>query len=133
MRCVIAGSRYKEKRMDGAVIKHVLDKLHHKHEITVVLSGRCPNSPDMDGEDWANANQIPIEPYAADWDKHGKGAGHIRNSEMAKNADMLVAFWDGVSKGTLNMIAAALKKPHAWIYVIHFDGKLEKYKEGVQC
>ena len=31
-------------------------------------------------------------------------AGPIRNKEMAQNGDFLVAFWDGKSKGTKNMI-----------------------------
>ena len=33
---------------------------------------------------------------------HGKSAGYIRNEQMAQNADALVAFWDGKSKGTKN-------------------------------
>lgn len=37
----------------------------------------------------------------------GKAAGYIRNTEMAKNADALVAFWNGQSLGTKHMIATA--------------------------
>ena len=33
--------------------------------------------------------------------------GYIRNEEMAKNADALVAFWDGESHGTKHMIELA--------------------------
>ena len=39
-----------------------------------------------------------------DWDKYGKSAGYIRNTEMAEAGDILVAFWDGKSKGTEHMI-----------------------------
>lgn len=40
----------------------------------------------------------------ADWNKHGKRAGYIRNQAMANVADTLIAFWDGNSKGTKHMI-----------------------------
>jgi hypothetical protein len=40
----------------------------------------------------------------------GKSAGYIRNDEMAQYADMLIAFWDGTSKGTKHMIDLANKR-----------------------
>ena len=43
----------------------------------------------------------------ADWQKYGKRAGPIRNKEMADYADTLIAFWDGQSRGTKNMIETA--------------------------
>lgn len=50
------------------------------------------------------------EQFKADWDKYGRSAGPIRNSEMAMNADMLIAFRykDKCSRGTENMIKTAL-------------------------
>ena len=45
--------------------------------------------------------------FPADWERHGKAAGYIRNREMAQNADALVAFWDGESRGTKSMIDLA--------------------------
>ena len=45
----------------------------------------------------------------ADWDKYGKSAGYRRNHQMALEADVLIAFWDGRSKGTKNMIEEAHK------------------------
>ena len=47
--------------------------------------------------------------FPADWDKHGKVAGYKRNDEMARNADALIAFWDGKSRGTKHMIDLAKK------------------------
>jgi hypothetical protein len=46
--------------------------------------------------------------FKADWDKHGKAAGPIRNQQMAQEADGLIAFWDGKSRGTKDMIQKAL-------------------------
>ena len=49
--------------------------------------------------DWLHHTQMP-----ADWDTHKKSAGPIRNQQMAQAGDALIAFWDGRSKGTKNMI-----------------------------
>ena len=46
----------------------------------------------------------------ADWDTHGRSAGHIRNAEMAAIGTHLLAAWDGKSKGTGGMIQVAQKK-----------------------
>lgn len=64
------------------------------------------------------ADQIPylmgsgyvVKEFPADWAKNGKAAGYIRNAEMADYADYLVAFWDGNSRGTKNMIEVAKRK-----------------------
>jgi len=53
---------------------------------------------------FAKREGVQVYEFPADWDTHGKAAGHIRNREMAKFADGLMAFWDGESRGTANMI-----------------------------
>ncbi len=52
---------------------------------------------------------IPCRVYPADWNKHGRAAGIIRNTEMLEQEkpDLVVAFWDGTSRGTKHMIDAA--------------------------
>lgn len=49
--------------------------------------------------------------FPADWEKHGKAAGPIRNKQMLDEGkpDMVIAFWDGKSPGTKNMIDQATK------------------------
>lgn len=76
---------------------------------TVVISGTARGA-DRLGEDWALKNKVPIEKFPADWDEHGKSAGHIRNAEMAETAEALIALWDGVSPGTKSMIEIAKRK-----------------------
>lgn len=77
--------------------------------ITEVVSGTC-KGVDKLGEAWAKANGIPIKEFKPDWDRHGLAAGPIRNREMAKYADALIALWDGKSKGTKNMIEEARER-----------------------
>jgi hypothetical protein len=45
--------------------------------------------------------------YEADWAKHGKAAGFIRNNTIVRDCDVVVAFWDGSSKGTRHSIQLA--------------------------
>ena len=67
---------------------------------------------------WANHN-MKIHTFPADWKTHPRSAGYIRNAEMGNFADVLVAFWDGKSKGTKHMIdyMRKLNKP---VYVIGY-------------
>lgn len=61
------------------------------------------------GEQYAKEYNHSIQYYPANWKRYGKAAGYIRNTEMANNADALVAFWDGQSLGTKHMIATAIQ------------------------
>ena len=60
-------------------------------------------------EKYAKLRDWKFTPYPADWKQHGKAAGMIRNAEMVRAADWVVAFWDGKSKGTKNTIDTALR------------------------
>ena len=41
--------------------------------------------------------------FPANWNKHGKAAGPIRNIAMAEYGDALLLIWDGESRGSKNM------------------------------
>lgn len=77
-------------------------------EITEVVSGGC-RGVDWLGEEVAQARGIPLEICRAEWGRHGRAAGPIRNQKMADYADALVAVWDCKSKGTADMIRRAHK------------------------
>lgn len=77
-----------------------------------IISGHAKGA-DMMGEQYAASYGIPVKVFPADWDKYGKRAGMMRNHEMLCYATQfkhscLVAFWDGVSHGTENMVKASL-------------------------
>lgn len=107
MRVIIAGSRgiVDPDRLNRAILGARMD-------ITTVISGRCAKSPDMLGEDWAKLQdpRVPVMPYPADWDKHGRRAGMIRNCRMISDGEArgLIALWDGQSPGTRHMIQEAV-------------------------
>jgi hypothetical protein len=54
---------------------------------------------------------LQTEVIRADWDRHGKRAGYLRNVEMLnREPDRVIAFWDGKSKGTQHTITEARRR-----------------------
>ena len=90
-------------------------------DIREVVSGTA-RGVDQLGERWAKENGIPVAKFPADWDKHKKAAGYVRNTDMGEYADGLIAVWDGSSKGTKHMIDIMdrlgkeiyIRKPSKW-------------------
>ena len=103
MRVIIAGSRDITEYTD--VYEAILES-RWKDDITEVISGGA-RGVDKLGERFAREHNLPVTHFLANWNKHGKAAGYIRNQEMAMNADALIAVWDMKSKGTANMIEVA--------------------------
>lgn len=104
MKTIIAGSRGFDN-ID--FIFWTLDFL--PWEVTEVVCGEA-RGPDTLGKEWALEQGIPVVSFVPDWDTHGKKAGMLRNIEMGDYADALVAFWDGKSRGTKQMIDYAKRK-----------------------
>ncbi len=107
-RVVVAGCRdYDNYEEAKAYIDFCISNIREKYEI-IIVSGGCKGA-DMLGERYAKENRFKIERYIADWDKYGKGAGPIRNKQMAEVGDFVICFWDGKSSGTRSMISCAQK------------------------
>jgi hypothetical protein len=115
MKMIVAGCR---EGIPKAVVHQILDEEVDQSVVEEIVSGGA-RGVDTFGEQWAYFNNIEVTRYPADWKKYGKKAGFVRNAEMARYADALIAFWDGKSKGTEHMIKVMndLKKP---TMVIHF-------------
>ena len=83
-------------------------------------TGTCPPPcRHIPGEQYAKEHGYDVHYFPAEWKRYGKAAGYIRNTEMAKNADALVAFWDGASLGTKHMIATA-EQLHLDVHVVMY-------------
>jgi len=76
-------------------------------EITEVVSGGARGADQL-GERYAMARGINLVRFPADWERHGKRAGPLRNNQMAEYADALIAMPG--STGTRHMIAAARRR-----------------------
>lgn len=103
-RVIIAGGR---NFTDKEKLFATMDKLLSRTRDDITVACGKARGADTLGEEYAKNRGYSIAYYPADWDRHGRAAGFVRNIEMAQNADALVAFWDGQSRGTKHMIETA--------------------------
>lgn len=104
MKAIIAGGR---EFVPTDATWRFLDEAHARLGISEVVSGGARGA-DAAGERWAEMRSIQVRRFPADWDRHGKAAGPLRNQQMADYADALIAFPGG--HGTADMRRRAEKK-----------------------
>jgi hypothetical protein len=75
---------------------------------TMIVSGGA-RGPDSIAVEYAQKIGLPTKVFPANWDMHGRSAGMIRNAVIVAEADEVIAFWDGVSRGTAFTIERAKK------------------------
>lgn len=114
MKVIISGSR---NFSNPILLVDAILTLQETFHFTEIVCGGA-RGVDSLGKLFGEANNIPIKLFPANWEKHGKTAGMIRNNEMAKYADVLIAFWDGKSTGTAHMITKMQHKEH---YIFLYD------------
>jgi hypothetical protein len=103
MKIAIIGSR---DFNDYGLLEDTLESF--KAKMSLVISGAARGA-DLLGERWAINNGIKTLIFPADWATYGKRAGFIRNEDIIKNCDIVIAFWDGKSKGTAHSLSLADK------------------------
>lgn len=77
--------------------------------ITQIISGGAKGADSL-AATYAVQHQLPLAIFRPDWKTYGKGAGIVRNRQIMEVAEMVVAFWDGTSKGTANSLKLAKSK-----------------------
>lgn len=107
MKIVIAGSR---KYNDYDEAREYIDLCIGEIGASdiVIISGGCTGA-DMLGERYAAEMGFEVERVEANWGRHGKAAGPLRNKIMAEKCDVAICFWDDKSTGTRSMIECAVK------------------------
>ena len=119
-RVIIAGSRHycNYNKLVAKCDAILANKLNDPDCEVIVVSG-CAQGADALGERYAWRHHLKVERYPADWENLGKAAGPIRNEEMAKNADALIAFplYGVPNRGTYDMIQRA-RQHHLLVRVI---------------
>lgn len=103
VKIIIAGGR---DFRNYSLLSATLNEIIKDPKETIIVSGGA-NGADTLGEAYAKENNIDLMIFPADWDTYGRSAGYIRNAEMAKFSDILIAFWDQESSGTKHMIQLA--------------------------
>jgi len=120
LKTIVAGGR---DFNDYDVMCHVLDDIFDGQEeknVRIISGGA--RGADKLGERYAYEKGFGIKVFPADWDKHGKAAGPIRNKQMAEEAFSLIVFWDGESRGSANMIENG-KKYCEVVHVFDYEGR----------
>ena len=121
IRCIFAGSRefgnkQEHRKLIEKQLRNLVIEPYTKASTIEIVSG-CARGVDSVAAEIARELGYAVKEFPADWEAYGKAAGHIRNKQMADYVaeddfnyhGRLVAFWDGESAGTKNMIDTATK------------------------
>ena len=130
MRLIVAGCRDIQFPRADELVQDAFSSLNCKNQVVEVIHGAAKGIDSAAGRYFSGWMKVTTMP--ADWAKHGKAAGPIRNRQMAEQADALLAIWDGKSRGTRDMIEAA-RGLGLRVYVHQFvnlpPAEIEDYEE----
>ena len=87
----IVGSRRRNEQSDKDLIEKELVKILDETKDVIICSGGCPKCGDKFAEQLALKYRLTKKIYSADWNKHGRIAGFLRNSTIAETSDILIA------------------------------------------
>jgi len=118
MRLAIIGGRdFNDYELLNRTISLHFDSNYGIIAFDEIVSGGAKGADSL-GARFAKQYNIKLTEYLPDWEKYGKRAAFLRNEDIIKNADFVLAFWDSISKGTGNSLSIAkrLKKATLTIY-----------------
>lgn len=90
MKVAVIGSR-------GLKVSNLGDYL--PENTTEIVSGGA-RGVDTSAREYAIANNIKLTEFLPEYEKYGKKAPLVRNIEIIKHSDLVLAFWDNESRGT---------------------------------
>ena len=90
MKVAVIGSR-------NLTVENIGDYL--PNETTEIVSGGAKGI-DTSAKEYAIANSIKLTEFLPNYAKYKRGAPLKRNMQIIEYADVVIAFWDGKSKGT---------------------------------
>lgn len=99
------------------LLKDTLDE--YLSEADLIVSGGARGADQL-SERWAKDNGVETLIFHPNWDEYGSSAGFIRNFLIIENSDMIIAFWDGMSKGTEHTIYNA-EEDNIDVEIVYFN------------
>lgn len=118
-----------QKKMDEVFLEWGLQNIN----IRCVISGGAPGVDSM-AERWAREKEFHIRVHKADWTRHGRAAGPLRNSIIVENSTHLVAFPSRKGTGTQDTIRKAkLAGLISKVYYVEDLRKKEVSTSSFQC
>ncbi len=104
----VIGSRgFSDYSFFAEKLELIISKLEGEVEF---ISGGCKSGGDALIAMHCKENSLKLVEHLPDWDKFGKRAGFLRNKLIVDDCTHLIAYWDGVSKGTKSSIDMAQKQ-----------------------
>ena len=100
MKVAVIGSR-------GLLIENLGDYL--PEETTEIISGGA-RGVDACAREYALRNGLKLTEYLPEYSRYGRGAPLKRDITIIINADLVLAFWDGRSRGTKYVIDSCKRK-----------------------
>lgn len=109
LRVIVAGGR---DFTDESRLEKVLFEFAESvgADVSVSIVSGMARGADKLAYEFCQKHNVHCYEMPADWERDGNRAGFVRNIAMANVSDVLIAFWDGESKGTKHMIDAMLNR-----------------------
>jgi hypothetical protein len=85
----IVGSRRRDSQEDFIKIEKTFLETYEKGDI--ICSGLCSRGGDRFAVILAKKYSTETSWFPAEWDKYGRGAGFVRNTDIARTSDVLIA------------------------------------------
>lgn len=119
MKICVCGSR---NFNNSELVIQVLTALFNASGEIEIISGGA-TGPDTTAVEYAKIRNVPTKVFLPNWNKFGKAAGAVRNKQMVDEVELVLAFWDGKSKGTKITIDYA-NSIGVQCYIISLEGEI---------
>lgn len=84
-RILVTGSRdFSDAKVVWGALSEASDADHDLKRFVVIVHGACPTGADAYADSFAAFEGLDVERHPADWAKHGRAAGPVRNAEMVR-------------------------------------------------
>lgn len=111
---------------DGMLFERTMKWFRVAEIATQIISGGADGADTLAAE-WARQHGLPLREILPDYKKYSatpKFAPIARNMDIVHEADLVIAFWDGIkAKGTWNAIELALEK-NKQLIIVPFSHKV---------
>ena len=85
----IIGTRRRNDQGDFWLVRRKFFEVYEEGD--VICSGCCPQGADRFADLISNEHKIKGLWFPPDWKRYGRGAGFVRNTDIAKASDILIA------------------------------------------
>ena len=85
----VIGTRRRNTEEDYQAVRTAFLKVYEKGDL--ICSGLCPRGGDRFAVKLKDELDLPFKWFPADWARYGRGAGFVRNTDIARESEVLIA------------------------------------------